>query len=60
MEDIAIGAVVISDQILRRCIPWKGFGNLPRKPFRCRIGCNADPILFPAAKPSDKVFGRHA
>src|ERR1039458_10332743 len=42
-EYLAIGSVIIADEILRHCVPWKGFGDLASKPFRRRMGRNTDP-----------------
>ena len=48
-EYLAIGSVIIADEILRRCVPWKGFGDLASKPFRRRMGRNTDPHNFSSA-----------
>ena len=35
LEYLAVDAVVIADQILRRRLPTEGLGQLPRHPFSC-------------------------
>src|ERR1700685_3044902 len=48
-EYLAIGSVIISNEVLRRCVPWKGLGDLVCKPLRCWVGCDTDPKDLPSA-----------
>src|SRR3979409_1127976 len=34
---MAVGSVAVAYEMGGRTIPWEGFGNLPRDPFRCRM-----------------------
>ena len=41
-ESPAVGAVPISNEKPRCRVPWKGLGNLSSRPFRCRVGGDAE------------------
>jgi len=44
-----MGSVIISNEVLRRCVPRKSFGDLVCKPLRRRVGCDTDPKDLPSA-----------
>src|SRR5260221_3476992 len=53
-EDIAIGPIVIADQIVGSPFPAESFRNLICDPFRGRMRCDAEPYDLSSAVPHDQ------